>query len=235
MLNAAFKVTKPWTVLFGPSGSGKTTVLRAIAGFIQPNEGRIVYGPMNRLLVDTCKNIFVPAHLRPIRSAAQTAKLFHNLTVEENIAYGMSWTSDQKNAQHVRQEVMERMRLATLAARKTDGLSGGERQRVSVARAVASAITYEGKDKPLLLLDEPFGGMDATLRDELIAMLREWLIPWKIPVLSVSHDAGECYLLGAEVIQMAEGQIVNQGPVDLVLAEERQRLLNRLRADQLPS
>jgi molybdate transport system ATP-binding protein len=229
-LNAVFELTKPWTVLFGPSGSGKTTVLRAIAGFIQPQEGQIVYGPMDRLLVDTHKKIFVPAHLRPIRSAAQTAKLFHNLTVEENIAYGMSWSSHPKGEQQVLQEVLERMRLTTLATRRTDGLSGGERQRVSVARAIASAIAYDGIEKPLLMLDEPFAGLDAVLRDELVAMLREWLIPWKIPVLSVSHDASECYLLGAEVIRMAEGQIVDKGPVDVVLAEERQRLLNRLRA-----
>jgi molybdate transport system ATP-binding protein len=93
---------------------------------------------------------------------------------------------------------------------------------------VAAAIAYDGTDKPLLLLDEPFAGLDAMLRDELVTMLREWLPQWKIPVLSVSHDAGECYLLGAEVIRMAEGQVVDQGPVEQVLAEERQRLLERL-------
>jgi molybdate transport system ATP-binding protein len=150
------------------------------------------------------------------------------MTVEANVAYGMAWSSHPEDEQQVLHEVLERMRLTTLARRKTDKLSGGERQRVSVARAVAAAIAYDGTDKPLLLLDEPFAGLDAVLRDELVVMLREWLSLWKIPVLSVSHDAGECYLLGAEVIRMAEGQVVDQGPVQRVLAEERRRMLERL-------
>lgn len=227
-LDVAFTLTKPWTVLFGPSGSGKTTVLRGVAGFVQPKQAQILYGPMERVLVDTSEETFVPAHLRPIRSAAQAAKLFQNMTVEANVAYGMTWGSRPEDQREVLREVLERMRLTTLAGRKTDKLSGGERQRVSVARAVAAAIAYDGTDKPLLLLDEPFAGLDAMLRDELVTMLREWLPQWKIPVLSVSHDAGECYLLGAEVIRMAEGQVVDQGPVEQVLAEERQRLLERL-------
>ena len=64
----------------------------------------------------------------------------------------------------------------------------------------------------LFLLDEPFAGLDATLREELVVLLREWLLQWKIPVLSVSHDVGECFLLGAEVIRMAEGQVVGGRP-----------------------
>jgi molybdate transport system ATP-binding protein len=119
---------------------------------------------------------------------------------------------------------------ARFADRGTRELSGGERQRVSVARAVAAAATYDGIDKPLLLLDEPFAGLDSVLRDELVIALRDWLARWKIPVLSVSHDIGECYLLGAEVVRMAEGQVMEQGPVDEILDEERRRLMKQLRA-----
>lgn len=228
-LNVEFALTQPWTVLFGPSGSGKTTVLRAIAGFVRPDDACIAYGPTDRLLTDTRGGTFLPAHLRPIRSAAQTAKLFQNMTVEANVAYGMQWSSHPEDERQVLQEVLEKMRLTTLAGRRTETLSGGERQRVSVARAVAATIAYDGVEKPLLLLDEPFAGLDAVLRDELVVMLREWLRTWKVPVLSVSHDAAECYLLDAAVIRIAEGQVVDQGPVERVLAEERRRLLQRLR------
>lgn len=228
-LDVEFTLTQPWTVLFGPSGSGKTTVLRAIAGFVRPDEGRIVDGSTDRVLTDTQAGTFVPAHLRPIRSATQTAKLFQNMTVEENVAYGMQWGSHSEDERQVLEEVLEKMRLTTLAKRGTDKLSGGERQRACVARAVAAAITYDGTERPLLLLDEPFAGLDAVLRDELVAMLREWLGKWKVPVLSVSHDAAECYQLDAAVIRLAEGQVVDQGRVERVLAEERRRLLERLR------
>jgi molybdate transport system ATP-binding protein len=140
----------------------------------------------------------------------------------------MAWRSHPEDEENVLDEVLELMRLATLADRGTEKLSGGERQRVSVARAVAAAATYDGVDKALLLLDEPFAGLDSVLRDELAIALRDWLARWEVPVLSVSHDVGECYLLGAEVVRMAEGQIMEQGPVEIVLAEERRRLMERL-------
>ncbi len=124
---------------------------------------------------------------------------------------------------------MELFRLGKLAERMPGELSGGERQRVSVARAVASAATFGGPGRALLLLDEPFSGLDAVLRDELAVALRGWLAERGTPVLSVSHDVGETFLLGAEVIRMAEGQVLEQGPAEVVLAGERERLLAGLR------
>jgi len=227
-LDVEFALTQPWTVLFGPSGSGKTTVLRAIAGFVQPKEGRIARGV--EVMMDSATGIFVPPHRRPVRSAAQTAWLFPHKTARWNLVYGNGWTTKPGDAMEVAEEVMSLFRLQRLAERRPLELSGGERQRVSVARAVVSAMTFAGPGQALLLLDEPFTGLDALLRDELMKELREWLVRWKVPVLSVSHDTGECYLLGAEVIRMAEGKVVDQGPVERVLAEERQRMLERLRA-----
>ena len=86
-LDASFALTKPWTVLFGPSGSGKTTVLRAIAGFVRPDSGSIMQG--KTVLEDRAAGVFVPPHLRPVRTAAQTARLFPNMTVHSNVIYGM--------------------------------------------------------------------------------------------------------------------------------------------------
>ncbi len=233
-LRVEFALTQPWTVLFGPSGSGKTTVLRAIAGFVRPDAGRIVYGPQERTLVNTEVSIFVPAHLRPVRSAAQAARLFPQMTVKENVAYGMGLGSHPADEQQVLAEVMELMRLTTLSGRRPKELSGGEQQRAAVARAVAAAVTFDSvgdrEDKALLLLDEPFAGLDGRLRDELAVGLRDWLAQWKVPVLSVSHDVGECYLLGAAVVRMADGQVMEQGPVEAVLESERARLLARLHA-----
>jgi molybdate transport system ATP-binding protein len=227
-LDLTFALTKPWTILFGPSGSGKTTVLRTIAGFVHPHSCRLVYGHKDRILASTEDRLFVPAHQRPIRSAAQAARLFPNRNVRDNVKYGMAGSSSAQAEQEILEEIMQLMRLTTLADRRPNELSGGEKQRVSVARAVTAAVTFDGADKALLLLDEPFAGLDGLLRDELAIALRDWLARWKIPVLSVSHDVGECHLLGAEVIRMAEGQVMEQGPAATVLARERERLLARL-------
>ncbi len=219
-LDVNFALTKPWTVLFGPSGSGKTTVMRAIAGFVRPDAGWIVRG--KNVLVNREGGIWVPAHGRPVRTAGQVARLFPQMTVMGNILYGVGAKADG-----VVDEVMGLFRLRELAGRMPRALSGGESQRVSVARAVVSAVTFGGP--ALLLLDEPFGGLDLKLRDELVVELRDWLGRREVPVLSVTHDVGEAFLLGAEVIKIAEGRVVDHGPVEVVLAEERRRLVERLR------
>jgi molybdate transport system ATP-binding protein len=82
----------------------------------------------------------------------------------------------------------------------------------------------------LLLLDEPFNGMDIALRDEIMRDMREWTEKNDVCVLSVTHDVAEAFQLGAEVIKIAEGKVVAQGPVEVVLAEERERLLKQLQA-----
>lgn len=228
LLDVEFGLTQPWTVLFGPSGSGKTTVLRAIAGFVKPAEGLIVCGPGERVLLNTQQRVFLPPHLRPVRTSTQSARLFPTLTVQDNVAYGMNVQPHCEDEQQILDEVMSLMRLIPFAQRKPRELSGGEAQRVSVARTVAGAIACGGTEKPLLLLDEPFTGLDSVLRDELAIALRDYLSKWSIPVLSVSHDVGECYLLGAEIVRMAEGKIVAQGPGETVLAGEREQMLARL-------
>jgi molybdate transport system ATP-binding protein len=228
-LDVEFALTAPWTVLFGPSGSGKTTVLRAIAGFVRPDEGRIIKN--GEVLLDTSTGKFIPPHKRPVRSAAQTAWLFPHKTVRQNLVYGNGWPSKPADAMGIAEEMMSLFQLRELADRSPLELSGGERQRASVARAVVSAVTFEGQGQALLLLDEPFTGLDAVLRDELLAGLRDWLTRWKIPVLSVTHTLGEAFQLHAEVIKIADGRVVEQGPVETVLAKERQRLLLQLRAE----
>ena len=202
-LNTAFRAMAPWTVLFGPSGSGKSTILRTIAGLVRPDEGSVaVLG--EKVVGD---GVWVPAHLRRVRWAGQRAALFPRKTVGENLAMGGGGEVER---------ALDVFGLRALKGRRPGELSGGERQRVSVVRA---AIGAQGK---VLLLDEPFAGLDAGVREELIAGLREWL--GGTPVISVTHDVGEAFLLGAEVVRVDSGRVVGQGPVGEVLGEERDRL-----------
>jgi molybdate transport system ATP-binding protein len=226
-LDVAFALTQPWTVLFGPSGSGKTTVLRMIAGFVRPDAGTIVAGPHRRTLVDTNARVFVPPHERPVRTAGQSGRLFPHMTIRQNIAYGVGEGSKINDSRAPVDEVLELFCLNEFAERMPHDLSGGERQKVLVARAAASAVTG---GKKLLLLDEPFNGLDLRVRDELVEELHQWLSRWKTPVLSVTHDVGEAFQLDAEVIKIKDGRVAQQGPVAEVLAGERERLLDQLNA-----
>jgi molybdate transport system ATP-binding protein len=228
-LDIRFALTQPWTVLFGPSGSGKTTVLRAIAGFVRPDDAVIRFGDC--VLVDRGTAVFVPAYARPVRSAAQTAMLFPQQTVAANLLYGSRWSSRPEEERALANELLGLFRITGYGQRMEDELSGGERQRVSVARAVFAAATRD--ESTLLLLDEPFSGMDVALRDQLLTELREWLLKRGIPVLSVTHDVGEAFHLSAEVIRIADGKVAQQGPVEVVLAEERRRILEQLRGEQI--
>jgi molybdate transport system ATP-binding protein len=228
-LDVSFELTQPWTVLFGPSGSGKTTVLRAIAGFVKPDAGRVVYGKM--VLMDRALDLFLPAHARPVRRAGQSARLFPHMTVRANVLFGAGWNSQPDAVAEVATELMGMFRIQGLAGQMPRELSGGEKERVSAARAVLSATTAAECGAPgsaLLLLDEPFTGLDAAVRDQLLVDLKAWLVRWKIPVLSVTHDVGEAFQLEAEVIKIADGRVVAQGPVGEVLAEERRRLMEQL-------
>jgi molybdate transport system ATP-binding protein len=176
-------------------------------------------------LLDTEKGIFVPAHKRVIRFAAQKPNLFPNLTVRQNLIYGFrrigadggfgDWDEAVRLA-------LEQFDLVQLVAKYPSELSGGEAQRLNLARA-DTALGCR-----LLLLDEPFTGIDATRQTSILSYLSEKAEKQQLTMLSVTHDVAEAFQLGAEVIKIAEGKVVAQGPVEVVLAEERKRLLAQL-------
>jgi molybdate transport system ATP-binding protein len=228
-LDVAFMLREPWTVLFGPSGSGKTTVLRVIAGFVRPDTGRIVSHSLatDLVITDTAGGVFLKPHERMVRTAGQGAALFPHLTVQQNIVFGAQDETKSLNAAAITDEAITRFRLQELTEKLPSMLSGGERQRVAIARAATAAVS--AGSGCILLLDEPFTGQDVPLRDELIEELRGWLVPMRTPMLSVTHDVGEAFQLGAEVVKIADGRVVQQGPVGEVLAAERERLLEQLR------
>jgi molybdate transport system ATP-binding protein len=229
-IDVDFKLTRPWTILFGPSGSGKTTILRAIAGLLRPDQGRIVVTtmPMREqplTLLDTDAGVFLPAHQRRIRLAAQQPCLFPHMKVMENIWYGAPIALNRHSGPRAidgGRTVLEDFELAHTSGNLPHRLSGGEAQRVNLARAVAATGSR------LLLFDEPFTGMDARRRDRLLPLLQERLAKRCTPVLSVTHDVAEAFQLGAEVIELADGRVIDQGPVETVLAGQQTELLRQL-------
>ncbi len=226
-LEVEFSLSAPWSVLFAPSGAGKTTVLRMIAGLDRPDAGRIVCqnaflaeSPAT-VLTDTDRRIFVPAHRRGIRLVAQRPALFPHLSVLRNVQYRLA--PGQQDRARFLDEILALCRIGHLRGKMPAQLSGGEAQRVALARGLASG-------GELLLLDEPFPGLEAELRDEILGELRPYLASRAVPVLQVTHDVGEVFSAEAEVLRMEAGRIVAQGPARTVLARERQALLARLQS-----
>jgi molybdate transport system ATP-binding protein len=210
----------PWTLIFGPSGSGKSSLLRAICGlsghvgteFTRCDiEGR--WNPLSPRLA---------THLRALSYAPQSPTLFPHLTVRENVAFPSQSLAKAPNHTLLVEQALELFEVTGHADRLPSKLSGGERQRVNLARAFA---VPEAK---LMLLDEPFSGVDRAMRDALLPRMQAWLQQHQIPVISVSHDVDEALLLKAEVVVLAQGAVVNQGPAAEVLNAERVRMLKIL-------
>ncbi len=220
-LHADFQLHAPWTVLFGPSGSGKSTVLRAMAGLVPESSGLFsVVQPDGPLEFEGHNDRRTPTHRRSLAYAPQGAVLFPHLTVRQNITFALDIRRQADPA--LLDTLLNLFRLTPLASRYPSALSGGERQRVALARAFAVPAPH------LMLLDEPFTGLDRSLRDELLPSMVAHLAARSIPVLSVTHDVEEALLLNAEVIRIAAGRITAQGPAVDVLAPERAQILRTL-------
>jgi len=234
-LDVQFTLDAPWTCLFAPSGAGKTTILRMIAGLDRPDKGRVLclFPGTSRqsLLLDTEGGIDLPPHKRGIRMVAQRPALFPHLSALRNIRYQLKTRAPRDEEERAAYEqrfesLLSLCRIAPLRDKMPSQLSGGERQRVALARTLASFPA------DLLLLDEPFTGLEADLRDDIIRDLRAWTAERSIPVLLVTHDLGEVFAADPHVLKMEAGHIVASGPAAEVLAPERDRLLARLEQRQ---
>jgi sulfate/thiosulfate transport system ATP-binding protein len=190
--------------LLGPSGSGKTTLLRVIAGIEQPDGGRIRYGERD-VTTD-------PIQQRGIGFVFQDYALFDHMTVGDNIAFGLTVrkTPKAKIAERVR-DLLERVQLAGLHGRYPRELSGGQRQRVALARALAP-------DPQLLLLDEPFGALDARVRAELRGWLRKLHDELHLTSIFVTHDQEEALEVADRIVVMNTGKVEQVGSPDDVFA-----------------
>ncbi len=185
-------------VLLGPSGCGKTTTLRLIAGLEQPDAG-------GQVLFDgedvTARGI----EQRNVGMVFQSYALFPNMTVAENVGYGLRIRKVEAAARRERvAEMLAMMRIESLADRAIDQLSGGQRQRVALARALAVRPRA-------LLLDEPLTALDARLRDVLRVEINLLLRQLGITTVYVTHDQAEAMALGDRIIVMSHGKVAQTG------------------------
>jgi len=206
-LDVEFQAAAGVTVLFGPSGAGKTLVLDAIAGFVRPEEGRILLD--DDLLFDGATGVHLPPQARQCGYVFQNYALFPHMTLRENLMFAAERRPRLERHRRVT-EMLETFRLADAAGRKPHEVSGGQRQRCSIARALIVG-------PKVLLLDEPAQGLDAPLRAELYGVLRQVREEFKTPVVLVTHDLEESFELGEEMLILRDGKIVQSGAPRAVL------------------
>jgi len=181
--------------LLGPSGCGKSTLLRAIAGFEPLMSGEII---MEEKLFSSSTFTLVPEQ-RQIGMVFQDLALFPHLTVEENIIFGLKGWSSAKKIERV-SELLTLVGLAGLEKRYPYSLSGGQQQRVALARAMAPR-------PKILLLDEPFSGLDASMREVLVPEVRDILLQEQMGALLVTHDQMEAFAMADKVAVIQDGKI----------------------------
>ncbi len=188
---------KEYFALLGPSGCGKTTLLRLIAGLIQPDEGRIYID--GRLVND------VPPEDRGVGLVFQTYALFPHMNVWDNVTYGprvKAWDTAESNK--IGREMLEMVRLYERLKAFPQELSGGMMQRVAVARALSAG-------SKLLLLDEPLGALDAKIRLELRSEIRRLVRDLELTAIHVTHDQAEAMAISDRIAVMRRGKILQVG------------------------
>ncbi|MFE7709864.1 ABC transporter ATP-binding protein [Streptomyces sp. NPDC057486] len=183
--------------VLGPSGSGKSTLLRVVAGLHPPDGGRV--------LLDGVDQTGVPVHRRGLGLMFQDHQLFPHRDVGANVAFGLRMHGVTRGDQDRRvAELLELVGLPGAERRAVAALSGGEQQRVALARALAPR-------PKLLMLDEPLGQLDRSLRERLVVELRTLFARLGTTVLAVTHDQGEAFALADRVVVMREGRIAQAG------------------------
>ncbi|MEU2926459.1 ABC transporter ATP-binding protein [Streptomyces sp. NPDC007251] len=183
--------------VLGPSGSGKSTLLRAVAGLQPLSAGRV--------LLDGRDQAGVPAHKRGVGLMFQDHQLFPQRDVGANVAFGLRMHGMAKGERDARvAQLLDLVGLPGAARRAVASLSGGEQQRVALARALAPRPR-------LLMLDEPLGQLDRSLRERLVVELRELFGRLGTTVLAVTHDQGEAFALADRVVVMRDGRIAQSG------------------------
>ncbi len=185
------------TFLLGPSGCGKTTILRMVAGFLEPTSGGIFFGER-----DVAR---VPAEKRGCGMVFQSYALWPHMTVAQNVAFGLEVRRETREAIQRRVgEALEMVRMGPYAERKPNQLSGGQQQRVALARA----IVYRPE---VLLLDEPLSNLDAKLRLEMRGEIRRIVDELRVTAIYVTHDQKESLSLADQMVVLRAGRIEQVG------------------------
>jgi thiamine transport system ATP-binding protein len=183
--------------VLGPSGSGKSTLLRVVAGLQPPDAGRVLLSGRDQH--------DVPAHRRELGLMFQDHQLFPQRDVAGNVAFGLRMRGSGRAEQAARvTELLDLVGLPGAQRRDVPSLSGGEQQRVALARALAPSPR-------LLMLDEPLGQLDRSLRERLVVELRSLFRRLGTTVLAVTHDQGEAFALADRIVVMADGRVAQAG------------------------
>ncbi|CAJ0814073.1 Sulfate/thiosulfate import ATP-binding protein CysA [Ralstonia wenshanensis] len=201
-LDVAVRSDSRRVVLYGPSGAGKSLTLRAIAGLMTPERGRIVLN--GRTLFDHADSINLSAQERSVGYLFQDYALFNHLTVAQNIAFGLKrgWFNPPRRTRDPRvQQWIDTFELGTVAANYPSQISGGQRQRVALARALIA-------DPSMLLLDEPFAALDPALRTRMRSELSALQARLQIPMLMITHDPADVEIFGDHVFELRDGRVV---------------------------
>jgi len=205
--------------LLGPSGSGKTTILRMVAGLEYADGGAIYFGDQDAT--------DIPVRDRGVGFVFQHYALFPHMTVSQNIAFGMKVSKVKRDKAAIDARVTDLLRLVRLDGlgdRFPAQISGGQRQRVALARALSV-------DPKVLLLDEPFGALDANVRHDLRRWLREIHSELGITTIFVTHDQEEALDLADRVVILKDGQIVQQGTPQQVCRDPQSAFVMKFLGD----
>lgn len=183
------------TGVFGPSGAGKTTLLELIAGLRKPEAGRIELSGV--VLTDVEQRAWVAVEKRAIGYVPQDLALFPHRSVEGNLRFAA--TPSEERFKHI----VDALGLQKLLRQKPGQISGGEKQRVAIGRALMRAPR-------ILLLDEPLSNLETALKNRLLALLKETAREFAVPILYVTHDAGELAAICDEVVLLESGRVTGQ-------------------------
>jgi molybdate transport system ATP-binding protein len=205
-VRSAFVSESGATALFGPSGAGKTTVVNMIAGLLKPDRGRIAFD--DEVVFDDEARIDVPVWRRRIGYVFQEGRLFPHLSVRHNLDYGR-WMGGHAADPADFARVVALLDIGHLLDRRPGKLSGGERQRIAVGRALLMRPR-------LLLLDEPLASLDEARKADILPYLERLRDEAKVPMIYVSHDAGEVKRIASRVVRLDAGKVTATGGVELL-------------------
>ena len=193
------------TALMGPSGAGKSTLLSAVAGFLEPAAGRVLWDGQDITHVAPGK--------RPVAMLFQDNNLFPHLTAEQNVGLGLR-PDLRLNADEKAQvtEALRNVGLNGLGGRKPAALSGGQQSRVALARVLVSG-------RPLVLLDEPFAALGPALKDEMLDLVRDTLLAAGKTVVMVTHDPDDARRIADQIAVVADGHVSAPVATEVLLAD----------------
>ena len=221
-LDVSWAIGDELAVLFGFSGSGKSLTLQLIAGLMKPDSGVIKANGI--IYFDGERHVNATPQQRSLGYVFQDLALFPHMTVRQNILFGAKGVSENERSQRYR-ELTETFYVAALENKHPSEISGGQKQRVAFARALM-------RRPDVLLLDEPFSALDTPLRIEMRSFLKDLRKTFKVPVVLVTHDAGEAASLADSIIVYSEGSVIQCGSITDVFNNPADERVKRLLVGQ---